>query len=211
MMLTLRFSRPAAALAAMLALAACSSLFGGPPESLYRLAPIRSFPAALPHRGARLVIDVPRASPGLDTTRIAVVRPPVSFDYFADSAWTERAPLLVQSALLESFENSGRLTVLDRDSFEAEPDFVLRMELRHFEAEYLGGAAAPVARVALRVRLVSAGGRRIVAEAAFARSEKAAANDVPQIVTALDRALEGVIGEVVAWTLGNPALSSPRR
>ncbi|HEV2303803.1 MAG TPA: ABC-type transport auxiliary lipoprotein family protein [Stellaceae bacterium] len=206
-----RFPRRAAALATMLALGACSSLFGGPPENLYRLASRHSFPASLPRRDVRLVVDVPGASPGLDTTRIALIRPPVSFDYFADSAWTARAPLVVHAALLESFENSRRLTVLDRDSFEAGSDFVLRTELRHFEAEYDSAAAPPQARVAIRVRLVSAGERRIVAEAAFAGREKAAANDVPHVVAALNDALGGVIDEIVAWTLANPALSAARR
>ena len=202
-------ARRCAALAAVLALAACSSLFGGPPENLYRLAPQQSFSASLPYRNVQLVIDAPRASPGLDTVRIALLRPPVSFDYFADSAWTDRAPLVVQSALLQSFENSGRLTALDRDAIEGEPDFILRTELRHFEAEYDKAATPPEVRVALRVRLVRAQDRRIVAQAAFARREKAAANDVPHIVAALDHALGGVIGEIIAWTLANPALSSP--
>jgi cholesterol transport system auxiliary component len=158
----------------------------------------------------RLVIDVPRASPGLDSSRIALVRPPVSFDYFADSAWTDRAPVVVQAALLESFENSGRLVALDRDSIEAEPDFVLQTELRHFEAEYDRATGPPLVRVAIRVRIVSAGGRRIVAATAFSRSARAAANDVPSIVAALDRALGEVIDEIVAWSLANPALSAPR-
>jgi cholesterol transport system auxiliary component len=206
-----RLLRRSAALFLALALAACSTLFGGPPENLYRLSPQHSFPASLPYRDARLVIDVPRASPGLDSSRIALVRPPVSFDYFADSAWTDRAPLVVQAALLESFENSGRLLALDRDSIEAEPDFVLRMELRHFEAEYDSATGPPLARVAIRVRLVSAGDRRIVAETAFSRSERAAANNVPDIVAALDRALGGVIDEIIPWCLANPALSAPRR
>jgi cholesterol transport system auxiliary component len=212
-MTPLRLFRRAAALAAALALAACSNLFGGPPINLYHLTPERSFAASLPYRDVRLVVDVPSASPGLDTARIALVRPPVSFDYFAQSAWTDRAPLMVQAALLESFENSGRLTALGPDSLAAEPDFVLRSELRHFEAIYESPnpAAPPVARVALRVRLLSAANPRIVAEAAFARGETAAANDVPQIVAALNRALGGVIDEVVAWTLGNPALSALRR
>lgn len=206
-----RFLGRSAALLAALALAACSSLFGAPPENLYRLAPQTNFPAGLPHRDVRLVIDVPRASPGLDSSRIALVRPPVSVDYFAESAWTDRAPLVVQAALLESFENSGRLVALDRDSIEAEPDFLLRTELRHFEAEYDSAAGPPLARVAMRVRLVGAGDRRIVAETAFSRSERAAANDVPHIVAALDRALGQVIDDIVAWTLADPALSAPRR
>ena len=206
-----RFAGLATALAAAFALAACSTLFGAPPVSLYRLAPQQSFPATLPHRDVRLAIDVPRASPGLDTARIALFRPPVSLDYFADSAWTDRAPLVIQAVLLESFENSGRVVTLDRDSGAGEPDFALHTELRHFEAEYDSATAPPEVRVALRVRLVRTDDRRIVAETVLSRSARAAANDVPHIAAALNDALGAVMQEIVAWTLADPALSARRR
>ncbi len=84
----------------------------------------------------QLLIDLPLSPAGLDTARIALTRSAVSIDYFADSEWTDRAPLLVQTALVQSFENSGAITAIDRESVGLRADFILKPEIRHFEAVY---------------------------------------------------------------------------
>src|SRR5882724_2310607 len=96
----------------LLALAGCS----GAPPHLYRLTPKSTYPANLPHRSVQLLVEVPLAPAGLDGSRIALSRSVVSIDYFADSEWTDRAPLLVQTAILQSFENSRTITAIDRES-----------------------------------------------------------------------------------------------
>ena len=132
-----RLSRRLVPSAFIFALAGCSGLFGGEPIHLYRLTPKSTYPPNLPHRSVQLLVDVPLAPAGLDNSRIALSRSPVSIDYFADSEWTDRAPLLVQTALLQSFENSKTITAIDRESVGLRADFVLRTEIRHFEAVYV--------------------------------------------------------------------------
>jgi cholesterol transport system auxiliary component len=207
-------SRPGLlAVAAALALAACSALLGGgPPPHLYRVTPKSTYPPDLPHvPAAQLLIDMPLAPAGLDTTRIALSRSPVSIDYFADSAWTDRVPLIVQTALLESFENSKAITALDRESIGLRADFILKTEIRHFEAVYDSPNGAPDVRVAINARLVRMPERVIVAQTSVERHQAAAANDVPQIVMAFDDSLGGCMKDIVVWTVTNPALSTARR
>ena len=79
------------------------------------MTPKSTYPPGLPHHPRELLVDVPVGTAGLDTTRIALSRSAVSIDYFADSEWTNPVPLLVQTALLESFENSRTLAAIDRD------------------------------------------------------------------------------------------------
>jgi len=196
----------------ILALAGCSGLFGGgAPANLYRVAPKSSFPLNLPHRSVQLLIDVPLSPAGLDSSRIALTRSPVSIDYFADSEWTERAPLLVQTALLESFENSRAINAIDRESVGLDADFILKTEIRHFEAVYDSPGAAPEIWVSIHVRLVKPSARDIVAQTAFERRQRASTNDVPSIVWAFDEALGSVMKDIVVWTVTNPALSVKRR
>ena len=57
----------------------------------------------------RLVVDIPIASESLDTDRIALIRDRTKFDYYANSLWTDRVPLLVQTLLVEAFENDGSI------------------------------------------------------------------------------------------------------
>ena len=195
-----------------LAVTGCASLLGlGPAPHLYRVTPKSTYPANLPHPSVQILIDVPLAPAGLDTTRIALSHSAVSIDYFADSEWTDRLPQLVQTALLESFENSRAITAIDRESIGLRADFILKTEIRHFEALYDSPNGPPVVWVAIITRLVAPSGREIVAQSSFERREQASANEIPRIVVAFDEALGAVIKDIVVWTASNPALSAKPR
>ena len=209
---TARSSRRWLAGAMTLLLAGCGSLLGLPPSPhLYRVTPKSTYPANLPHLQTQILVEVPLAPAGLDSARIALSRSAVSIDYFADSEWTERVPLLVQTALLESFENSGAIAAIDRESMGLRADFILKTEIRHFEALYDSPNGAPEVWVAIIARLVDPAGRNIVAHTSFERRERAGANDVGRVVLAFDEALGAVMGDIVVWTVRNPALSTQRR
>jgi len=195
----------------VLALAGCSGLFGGSaPAHLYRVTPKSTYAANLPHRPVQILVDVPLAPAGLDSSRIALSRSAVSIDYFADSEWTDRAPLLVQTALVESFENSNTINAIDRESVGLRADFILKTEIRHFEAVYDSPNGPPDVWTAINVRLVNPSNRDIVAQSSFERRQRASANDVPSIIAAFDEALGEVMKDIVVWTVTNPALSVKR-
>jgi cholesterol transport system auxiliary component len=195
-----------------LVLAGCASLLGvGPAPHLYRVTPESTYPSSLPHPAVQLLVDVPLAPAGLDTSQIALSRSAVSIDYFADSEWTARVPLLVQTALLESFENSKAITAIDRESVGLRADFILNTEIRHFEAIYDSPNEAPNVWVEIIAKLVNPSDREIVAQASFEQRHPASTNKIPQIVLAFDEALGGVMQDIVVWTVRNPALSAKRR
>lgn len=189
----------------------CASLLTDPPKPLYQLTPKSTFPVGLPRIEGQLLIDVPLAPSGLDTRRIALTHSPVSLDYFADGEWTDSAPRLVQTALLESFENSHTVTALDRETIGLSGDFVLKSELRHFEAVYDSPNGPPQVWVVLNVRLVKMPERRIIAERSFEARDPAAANNLSGIVSAFDEALGKVMKETVTWTISSPALQGRAR
>jgi cholesterol transport system auxiliary component len=206
--LAARLSRRLVPSLLVLALGGCSGLFGGgAPPHLYRLSSKGGFPANLPHRPVQLLVDVPLAPAGLDSSRIALSRSAVSIDYFADSEWTDRAPLLVQTALLDSFENSRSINAIDRESVGLRAEFILKTEMRHFEAVYDSPNGPPEVWVALNVRLVNPADRDIVAQTSFEGRQRASTNDVPSIILAFNEALGSVMREIVLWTVANPALS----
>jgi cholesterol transport system auxiliary component len=195
----------------VLGLAGCSGMFGGgSPTHLYRVTPKSTYPPNLPRPSVQLLIDLPLSPAGLDTARIALTRSAVSIDYFADAEWTDRVPLLVQTALVQSFENSRTITAIDRESVGLRADFILKPELRHFEAVYDSPNGPPEVWVAVNVRLVNPSDREVVAQALVEQRRRAAANDVPSIVMAFDDALGAVMKEIVVWTVTNPALAKKR-
>ena len=199
-------------LALALALAGCASLLTDSPKPLFQLTPKSTFPVGLPRMQGQLLVDLPLAPGGLDTNRIALSRSPVSLDYFADGEWTDPAPRLVQTELLESFENSHTVTALDRETIGLSADLVLKSELRHFEAVYDSSNGPPQVWVVLNVRLVKMPQRQIIAEESFESKEPASANRLNDIVLAFDEVLGKVMKEAVTWTVTNPALrEGPRR
>ncbi len=193
------------------ALASCSSILPGQgdPAQLYTLTPKSTFANDLPLVAWQLVVEPPVAAAGLNTSRIALQRTPVSLDYFARSNWTDSAPLLVQTLLIESFENTGKIVAVARESVRLRPDYLLQTELRELQAEYFPNEQqAPLVRVRLIAKLVRVVDRAIIASTAIERTERAASNDMSAIAEAFDEALGGVMKRVVEWTLrapGNPA------
>lgn len=197
--------------AAVLALAGCASLFvATPPGKLYRLSPNGSYPSNLPHVRAQLLIDLPQAPAGIDTSRIALSKSPISLDYYADAAWTDQAPALIEAALLASFENTGAITAIDRASTGLRADFILRTEIRHFEAVYDAAGGPPRIWVAIIAGLVAMPRRTIIAQALFERHVPAAADSVSAVVGAFNTATDAVLKDIVLWTLNNPDLSQAR-
>lgn len=174
----------------------------GPPPQLFRLSPQSTFPDELPVVEWALLIDRPDSSAGLDVPRIALQPSPVSLQYYAGAAWSDRAPRMIQGLLSESFENSGRIEAVGTQTLGLRANFLLKSELREFQVEYFHGPL-PVAHVRLNVKLVDGTSRRILdGESFFARSA-ATEDSVEAAVFALDEALNKVIKRVVVWTLEN--------
>jgi cholesterol transport system auxiliary component len=172
----------------------------GPPPVLYRLTPKSTFDETLPPVDWQLILEVPVADAGLSTTRVALQRSPTQLEYYARSSWTDRAPLMVQTLMIESFENSERIIAVGREAVGLRADFILKTELREFQAEYYS-ADTPTVRVGVNAKLVAMPRRNIVASQSFRAEARAAADDMDEIIPAFDEALGRVMKNLVEWTL----------
>jgi cholesterol transport system auxiliary component len=199
-----RISRRMMVAALALAPAGCSGLLGGggPPTALYTLTAL-NFPSDGAPRNLAILIDKPTSTDALDTTRIALRRNQLSFNYFADSAWTDPAPMMIQSLMVESLQRSGRIAAVSRNTMAIRGDLELRVEVRHFEAEYQGDAELPTVRIELGLMLVHVLDRTIVATQTVMASAKPPKNEVPTIVVAFDEALHAAMRDSLNWTLAN--------
>lgn len=194
--------RGAAVLAAPMGLAACGGIIPqAPPSNLYTLSPKTTFPPELPRANWQLVVEEPFAAGGLDTHRIAILTNPYEIKYYAEVRWAERAPRMVQTLLVESFENTGKIVAVGRQSIGLRSDFNLKSELREFQAELKEGSTAPEVRVALNAKLIGQPRQQIVASANFERRVRAKDAAILSVVAAFDEALGQVLRETVQWTL----------
>ncbi len=172
----------------------------GPPPELYRLTPKSSFRDDLPRVDWQLVLEAPQANAGIDTTRIALQRAPLQIEYYARAQWSDRAPQLVQTLMIESFENSQRIIAVGRDVVGLRADFVLKSELREFQAEYYQ-PGPPRSHVAIAARLVQMPRRAIIGTKSFEASQAATQDSVPAVIEAFDEALGKVLRRLVEWAL----------
>lgn len=184
-----------------IALAGCSSVIGPPtPPKLYVLAPKLAAMLGTPVTWG-LSVQTPDSTAGLDSERIVITRPPAGLDYYADAAWSDHIPVLVQRSVVEAFESSGRIASVARDADGARSDLILNTDLRSFEAHFDSGDAAPLGVVSLGARLIESHSRKIVATTVITKQVRASANTVDAGVAAITAAFSAVLTDLVPWAL----------
>ncbi len=205
----------AAGITLFLALAAggCGSVIPGAasvPPRLYQLTPKSTYSKKLPKADWQLIVETPVAAASLNTNRIAVRRDPITLGYYERAVWTDLAPSLVQTLLIESFENTGKIVAVGRESVGLRSDFILKTELREFQAETASGT--PVVHVRVIAKLVQMPQRTIIAWTSEDHKIPADGESMNAIVGAFDEALGKTLKRIVEWTLKTaPRKAAPRK
>jgi cholesterol transport system auxiliary component len=191
-----------------LLLAGCNALpGGGPPPRLFTLNPKTTFDTDLPKVNWQLVIEMPSAPASLDTVRIAVQRSPLNLDYYADAAWTDRIPSMIQTLLVASFENTGKIVAVGRESVGLRADFLLKTEIRNFEVQYGSDGASP--RVHIVAKLIKMPEREIIADRTCDYKQVVNGDQLEQIVEGYNDVLGRCMRRIVEWTLRTGASYKP--
>jgi cholesterol transport system auxiliary component len=185
---------------ALLTLGGCSAANilapPGEPAKLYTLSAPQSIATGASAAHWQLLIAVPDAPLDLNSVRIAIEPAPGRIDYYADVAWADRPPAMLQDLLLQSFDSSGRIAAVQRQSGALKADFVLTSELLDFQV----GSGDPVAHVRITARLVRTRDKMIVAVKSFDTSQPAGGS-FDGAIAAFDSALKAVLPQIVDWTL----------
>ncbi len=121
--------------------------------------------------------------------------------YVAQTRWVAPAAVLWDEAVLAAFDaDPGPVRLISRGE-PATAAYILRLDVRNFEARYdHGPKAAPTVVVRVRAAMTKGTDRAAVTERIFEKQVTAADNRVSAIVPAYDKAVAEVLGEVVAWT-----------
>ncbi len=173
----------------------------GEGPQLYVLTPKTTFNPDLPRIASQILIDVPLAPAEIDTNRIVLSRSPVTVDFFGNAAWPDRAPIMIQTLLVESFESTGKTIAIGRESVGLRADYILKPELRRFTAVYDAPEGPPIVTVLINIRLVKMPERSIIAQLNADARERAKLNEMQAIVEAFDEALGKILKRIIEWTL----------
>ncbi|QOY71741.1 MULTISPECIES: ABC-type transport auxiliary lipoprotein family protein [unclassified Pseudomonas] len=192
---------------ALALLSACSILPKPDPSDVYRLASTQPTTQGTPVSWS-LRVAKPQTSEFLDSPRIAVVPDGNLISSYANSRWSDPAPVLLRNRLLDGFQRDGRVTLLSTDETNLQADYELGGQLQAFQSEYRGDAVEVVIR--LDARLVRGSDQRIIASRRFEVRQPVSDAKVPAVVAAFGQAGDQLNKQVVDWVVaqGNTA---PRR
>jgi cholesterol transport system auxiliary component len=168
-------------------LAACASA----PKLTYDLNPVAADFAAR-HGHGQLAVAVPDATLPANSDEIVVRTGPQSVAYLSGAQWADKLPSLIQSRLIESFQNAHVLRGVGRPGILA--DATLYTTLRRFDLDAARGEAS----VQISAQLVSTNGRAIAGQL-FSAKLPISSSESSVVAAALDAALAQVMRAIVLW------------
>ncbi|MBP6596529.1 MAG: membrane integrity-associated transporter subunit PqiC [Arenimonas sp.] len=196
-------ARCATALLAAGLLAACSPL-GGPRTEFRVFAPTTTVQAdaAWPQADWQLTVMAVAANPMLDSPRIVVRPTDHVVQTYRGVRWADRSQELLETAVVDAFEESGKLSAVGRMANTARGDFALFMEVRAFETVYRDGQPEAVIEVqANLVQLRGSSSGTATASRRFRQVVPGSAPEVEAMVEAFSEAMSGMSADLVGWTL----------
>jgi len=181
------------AVLAMLA-GACSS---GPTPTTYDLsAPTSRIRGAA---GVQVLVNEPAALQSLSTQQIIVKDASGAITFLGGGQWADNLPRLIQTRLINTFENASQLRGVSRPSSGAVADVQLISELRRFEVSTPDNMSV----VEIAVKIVNDANGRIVSGRIFRGQVPVAAVDAANAARSLDEALSVVMLDIVRWVSGS--------
>ena len=130
-----------------------------------------------------------------EADRIIVREPGGALSFLGGGQWADRLPRLIQTRIIQSLENSGRLRSVSRPGDKVVAEYQLISEIRAFDIQAGTGEAV----VDLSLKLVADGTGKVAAARIFTARVPVAKIDAGNSARALDSALVGVLADVVRW------------
>jgi cholesterol transport system auxiliary component len=181
-------------LSAALLLAAALGGCGGSAPLTFDLAALPPGGRAMA-AGRSIAVSEPVGIQPFEADRIIVRQAGGSLSFLGGGQWADRLPRLIQTRIIQSLENAGRLRSVSRPGDKVVADYQLISEIRAFDIQTATGEAV----VDLSLKLVADGTGRVAAARIFTARVPVTAVDAGSGARALDQALVTVLGEVVRW------------
>jgi cholesterol transport system auxiliary component len=170
-----------------------------PESTSYVLAPASASSTGVARSEADLSIGRPDLAPGLDSERIAVLKGR-QLDYYRGAQWGGRTAEVVQTLLVDSFEDQQLFRSVTSEQSRVASEYVLDISVRDFQAEYASDGDAPTAHVTILGRLIRVVDRQLVDTFAATAQSKAADNRLGAVAAAFETAAHKVVLELAQKT-----------
>lgn len=152
--------------------------------------------AARPGASARsIVVAEPVGLQPFEADRIIVREPGGGLSFLGGGQWSDRLPRLIQTRIIQSLENSGRLRSVSRPGDKIAAQYQLISEIRAFDIAAGSGEAV----VDLSVKLIADASSSVVAARVFQARVPVAKVAAANAAVALDAAMAIVLADIVRW------------
>ena len=138
----------------------------------------------------QLNVGLPQAAPGLDSTRIAVLRNGNELDYYFGARWGGTAPQVVQAFVVELLQSQQGYKGVASEGARVDADYLLALELRDFQAEYASDKANPIVHVTVVGTLINIKSRKVLATVTASSQSPAKDNRLSAVVGAFQSATQ---------------------
>ena len=194
-------SRSAPALAAgllCLGLFGCA-LAGSRPPTTYDLVATHSFAGTKRPAPYQLLVYEPTAVSALDTSRLMVRPQADQVSYYKGIAWSDRVPRLVQTRMIETFQNSGAVKSVSATIGQ----YALVTDLRAFQIDVSSGKA--FAEIEIFAKLVNTSTGKVVATKGFSARVPATTDSPTDAIAAMNQAFTEVLQDTTTWVASRRA------
>ena len=146
--------------------------------------------------GKQLAVPDPTALMAYDSEKLLTQIPSGQIEPLNNAKWADTVPKLVQTKIVQSFENAGALGEVSRPIEGAMPDNQLLTDVRRFQLVQTPELAG---EVEISAKLVASDGH-ILAARVFSAKEPAQSKDEAEAARALNAAFGNVVASLISWT-----------
>ncbi len=183
-------------LLAVLLLAGCGTTRPLDTFSLSTPKPSVSTPS---RRKLQLLVPTPTALKALDSENIVVSSAPDSIAYLKGAQWGDRLANIVQSRLVQAYENTGAFGGIGRPGDGLAINYQVLTDLRRFGIKAYASPQEAVVEIA--VKLMNDKNGEVRATRIFHTAVPVTGTGNAAYVRALDAAFEHTTSEIVTWTV----------
>ena len=196
-------TRRTALLGTLFALSGCSAITSinaaTKPLDTYDLRPAAG--SAKGRRTSRtLLVARPQAPAALATDRIMVKPDAASITYLPDARWSDEIPAVVQSLLIRSISETGRVAYVGRSDAGPIPDKALLVRIDAFEVNALADGTFE-AELDFDLTIINDKDQRVVASRRFSQSQPVANDSAKAIVAVFQEALNVLLPAISDWAI----------
>ena len=186
-----------------LSLTGCSIL-GGNREPVTIYAPDPQVPAdpSWPQAAWQLALAPPSAARFVDSHRIAVRPTPDELQVYKGARWFKAPSEQLEDTVLHALEDSGKIGAVARQESGIAADYKLAIDLRRFEADYVGNAT-PTAIIEVNAKLLHSIDQEVIATRTFRQAAPVGGTDTGLVAQAFGQALGAISHDIAGWTLVN--------